>query len=203
MMEHTETQKTEKLYKYEEAPEVLELKEHEKFKDVNGTTIKIEVRGTRKHNDCYFRVKDVSDGFGLPNIQTTINNKENCYELGIHYKVFNTPIMLKGYDGSNKKSNKRVLYLTFLGMLRVLFCSRTSGNAEKFQIWATEKLFTVQMGAAEDRDELAAELIGVNAKTVGDVFRANSSKTPSVYLIYIGAAAELLRPYIYDRPNVM
>ena len=42
------------LYKYEEAPNILELEIEEKFKDKNGNIIEIEVRGERKYNNCYF-----------------------------------------------------------------------------------------------------------------------------------------------------
>ena len=49
-----------------------------------------------------------------------------------------------------KKNVNKELYLTYLGMLKVLFSSR-SGNAEMFQEWAFKVLFTVQIGSKEDK----------------------------------------------------
>ena len=56
------------MYKYDEAPEILELTNEEKFKDTNGNIIEIEVRGERKYNNCYFKVRDVMDKIDMPNL---------------------------------------------------------------------------------------------------------------------------------------
>jgi hypothetical protein len=48
------------------------------------------------------------------------------------------------------------------------------------------------MGEPEQKDELGASLIGVNAMTIKNVFRTNTSKTPCVYLYLIGKASVLL-----------
>ena len=60
------------LYKYEEAPHILELENEEKFKDKDGNIIEIEVRGKREYNKCYFKVKDISIGFEMPNLYISI-----------------------------------------------------------------------------------------------------------------------------------
>ena len=62
------------IYQYEEAPPILELTNEEKFKDINGKIIEIEVRGERKCNNCYFKVRDVINKFEMPNLQTTLNH---------------------------------------------------------------------------------------------------------------------------------
>jgi hypothetical protein len=175
------------LYKYEVAPSILELENEEKFKDKNGKVIEIEVRGERQHNKCYFKVKDVSNGFEMPNLQTTIQHKDNNYLIDIHYKTFTVKKLDKEHDTLSKKC----LYLTYNGILKVLFSSR-SGNAESFQNWAAEKLFTIQMGATEQKYKLSAELLGVYPQTIKDVFKTNSSKTPCVYLYLIGNANKLI-----------
>ena len=41
---------------YPIAPEILEIDEHEKFKDSNGRTLNITIRGERNHKNCYFRL---------------------------------------------------------------------------------------------------------------------------------------------------
>jgi prophage antirepressor-like protein len=191
------------VYKYEEAPNRLFLKESEMFRDANGNTLDIEVRGEREHNKCFFKVKDVSEMFGMPNLYKTImdSNSNSNYEIKIHYKYF--IISKNEFRKTGEKTSNRILsnsdkhlFLTYKGMLRVLFCSRT-GSAELFQDWATERLFTVQMGTRKAKDALASKLIGVNHRAVADVFRCNSSETPCVYLITIGNAKELLKDSKY------
>jgi len=185
------------LYKYLEAPEILELEEHEKFKDKNDKTIKIEVRGERKHNECYFKVKDISDGFKMPNLNETVLRDISKYELNLHYQLFT----VKKLDKNGNIKSKKCLFLTYNGILKVLFCSRT-GNAESFQSWATEKLFTIQLGTVEQKEVLAADLIGVNHNTIKNVFNTNSSKTPCVYLYLIGKASDILEGS-YDENDLL
>ena len=175
------------LYKYEEAPKILELENNEKFKDKNNKIINIEIRGEREHNKIYFKVKDVSIGFEMPNLNDTILRDISKYELNIHYKFFT----INNSDKSRILTSKKFLYLTYNGILKVLFSSRT-GNAESFQLWATQKLFTVQFGNINQKEELASSLIGVNHQTIKDVFKTNCAKTPCVYLYLIGKASDIL-----------
>jgi hypothetical protein len=99
------------MYKYEEVPEILELEDEEKFKDIAGNILEIEVRGERNSKNCYFRVKDVSRTFDMPRLQTVLTNKEGEYEREEHYKCF-------------IKNNRKTLYLTYEGMMKVIYCSR-------------------------------------------------------------------------------
>jgi len=187
------------LYKYEEAPNILELEIEEKFKDKNGNIIEIEVRGERKYNNCYFKVKDVGDVFNMPNLNDTILKNITNYELELHYKFFT---IIKT-DSNDKNKCKKCLFLTYNGILKVLFSSR-SGNAESFQNWATEKLFTIQLGTENQKDELASSLIGVNHNTIKNVFKTNSSKTPCVYLYLIGKAESLLKgDYSWSKDDIL
>ena len=61
-----------KKVSYPVAPDILDIEDNEKFKDVNGQSIEITIRGERKYDKCYFRVKDVSKGFKMPRLQETI-----------------------------------------------------------------------------------------------------------------------------------
>lgn len=181
-----EQQQRQELYKYEEAPPILELEQHEQFTDKNGKIINIEVRGERNHKNCFFKVKDVSAGFEMPNLFKTLNHKNGDYEYNIHYKTF--------INGGNYDATLgRTIYsfLTYNGMLKVLFSSRT-GNAESFQSWATEKLFTIQMGTKNEKQKLASSLIGASQQAIKEVFSASCTNTPCIYLILIGKAKQLL-----------
>ncbi len=185
------------LYKYEEAPEILELEDDEKFKDHNNKIIEIEVRGEREHDKCYFKVKDISNGFEMYSINDTILRDISKYELNIHYKFF----IINNSDKNGIFKSKKCLYLTYNGILKVLFSSRT-GNAESFQSWATKKLFIVQFGTIDQKEELASSLIGVNHQIIKDVFKTNCAKTPCVYLYLIGRASELLEGK-YDENDLL
>jgi hypothetical protein len=141
---------------YPIAPEILEIDEHEKFKDSNGRTLDITIRGERNHKNCYFRLKDISRGFEMPNLCKVIQNEKTSYELNVHYKIF---VIVCGNNVSIEQNAEEV-YLTYKGLLKVLFSSR-SGNAELFQDWVTETLFTVQLGTEESKYELVKSMFGL------------------------------------------
>jgi hypothetical protein len=113
------------LYKYEEAPPILELENEEKFKDKNGNVIEIEVRGERKHDGCFFKVKDVSIGFELPNLNTTLLHKDgNDYKMDLHYKYFSVSTIFILNKTISK--NKKCLFLTYMGFQKLINVSRNN-----------------------------------------------------------------------------
>ena len=74
----------------EEAPHVLDLEDNEKFKDVNGNLLNIEVRGERKADKCFFKVKDVSEAFEMPKLyDTIIDKRHDGYIINEEYIYFN------------------------------------------------------------------------------------------------------------------
>jgi hypothetical protein len=164
----------------EEAPFILELEDNEMFKDVDGKPLNIEVRGERKSDKCFFKVKDVSEAFDMLRLYDTIIDKNSKYLINKHYKYFNCQ---KPQD-MGKKQLKKELYLTYEGMLRVLFVSEND-KTTPFVKWATETLFTVQMGEEEDKDSLAASLLGTKYKVIKQVFRCSSKTTPCIYLLLL------------------
>ena len=129
------------------APEILELNDNEKFKDIDNNILNIEVRGTRNKKDTYFKVKDISKEFNMPNLLSSLLHKDKEYDINIHYKYFST---LQNMDIVHKKESKNLvkkeLYLTYKGMLKVLFSSR-SGNAEKFTDWVEDIVHTHHIGS--------------------------------------------------------
>ena len=74
---------------YEIVPDLIELENNEKFKDINGNIYDIETRGERNVNNIYFKVKDVMIVFELNNLITTILNTNTVYKENEHYKYFN------------------------------------------------------------------------------------------------------------------
>lgn len=102
-------------YEYPEAPDLLRLEESEKFKDDTGESVEIETRGERTANGVYFLAKDVSTAFEMPNLNKTLMDTRWDYNKGEHHKTF-----ICNNDGTYKKT----LFMTYGGMLRIIFSSR-------------------------------------------------------------------------------
>ena len=104
-------------------------KDHEKFRDVDGNVLEIEVRGERHHKKCFFLMKDVSKVFNILRLYETLTNNGSTYSQKLHYQYFirsdPNPICVQ--------SNEKLMYLTYNGILKVLFSSKT-GRAELFQV---------------------------------------------------------------------
>jgi hypothetical protein len=171
----------------ENAPPVLYLDDAEKFHDADGNVIEIETRGERHEDKIYFKVKDVSVGFGMPRLDKTLMNKEKGYTRDIDYKVmFNRSAVTNG----DHQAIKKCLFLTYEGMLRVLFASRNK-NATLFRKWATNKLFTIQMGTRDQKMKLGAEVLNTSPRTLKAIFDKHAATFPSIYLMSLGKVREL------------
>ena len=66
-------------------------------------------------------------------------------------------INITDYSDTAITFDKRELYLTYTGLLRVLFASH-SKTASKFINWAAKTLFTAQMGTENQRNKLVADI---------------------------------------------
>jgi hypothetical protein len=176
----------------EKAPEIIDLDDEEKFKDDEGNILEIETRGERQHDKIYFKVKDVSKGFEMLNLYVTLINNQNVnsYEKIKHYKYFMCESLIKNEKKTSKKIVVKELFLTYNGMLRVLFNSR-SGKAENFVTWATEKLFTLQMGTTEQKQKIASDIMGVSAEAIAQVFSKDAKTLPCVYFFTLGLVKDL------------
>ena len=63
----------------------------------------------------------------MPSLNRVLLNKEKCYLYQKHYKYFT----IEKVNIDEKNVSKKELYLTYNGILKVLFTSR-SGIADKF-----------------------------------------------------------------------
>jgi len=175
----------------ENAPPLLHLDDSEKFHDADGNVIEIETRGERDRKKIYFNVKDVSAGFEMPSLSKNLLRHiyldvQNGYERGVHYK----PFKRVPSGDTNKQSNTLSLYLTYRGLVRVLFVSRNK-NVDKFQDWAEEKLFTIQMGTREQKVKLGAEILNTSPRTLKAVLDKHAATFPSIYLMSLGKVRDL------------
>ena len=174
------------------APPILHLSDDEKFHDVDGRVIDIETRGERDRKKIYFKVKDVSIGFEMPRLNDTLTHKECIgYERGVHYITFKRESRHDSIvSTSMNKPCKTTLYLTYKGLLRVLFVSRNK-HVDKFQDWAEEKLFTIQLGSKEQKVKLGTDLCNIPLKTYQAIFESHTSNFPSIYLVSLGKVRDV------------
>jgi len=141
----------------EKAPNIIKLNKNEKFKDSDGNILDIETREQRKCDKIFFKVKDVANEFEMPNLQDTVLDVRRAYVAEKHYKFFMCEKTGNASNSPNKKITKE-LFLTYEGMLRVLFVSK-NGKTKNFIKWAVETLFVVQMGATKQKTKLAASIL--------------------------------------------
>lgn len=174
------------LYEYPEAPDILDLEENEKFRNDKGKVFNIETRGERTPTGVYFLISDVSKSFGIKKLHNTMIHKDGNYRINVHYKYF----ILSNNFSNVSHINKKQLYVTYKGMLKILFSSR-SGNAETFIDWATETLFTAQMGTKKQKEQLASNLIGISAKSLRQVLSKSSTNVPCIYRFALGTCRQL------------
>lgn len=116
------------------APNIIKLAKNEMFVDENGQLIEIEVRGEREVDKCYFKVNDVSKGFNMPNLQDTIIDKKSAHKKDDDYKYFYCNKTEK-----NRKSKIKKLFLTYNGILKVLYSSKNN-KTKPFTSWQ-QKLY--------------------------------------------------------------
>ena len=174
------------LKEYEMAPPLLYLDEKEMFRDADGNVMEIETRGTKDRKGIRFNVKDVMVAFQMPNLDHTLRDDRKQYTTD-HYKVYY--IRVSGALGPSPQI-KKAQYLTYKGILRVLFASN-SGTAEKFQDWAEDTLFTHQMGTKDAKVKLGTDLLNITPKTYKAVFDSYASTFPCIYLLRLGTVKDV------------
>ena len=184
-------------YKYKPLPPLLELSESEKFRDDQGNIHEVEVRGEKTKDGIRFKCKDIARVFEMESLDHNIRNIVGPTE----YEVFcsDKPIDQMGLSEQNKGGNPTSTYLTYNGLLKVIFASR-SGIAYRFQDWATRIIYAAHLGTTEERVDVVADIIGVNAQMVKDVLTACITSMPCVYLFNVGKITELRKHHDQLKP---
>ncbi len=182
-------------------PPILELEDHEKFHDANGSPLEIEVRGERDADKCFFKIEDVSKVFDLPNLRSSTIRYHTSYQPNVDYKYFSHVIRKDDVLVKNSKENgrnsfasdnkRKPLFLTYRGVLRTLFVSK-SKKTDNFISWATKTLFVSQMGTTTQRIELCKDILKhANLKEVKKTFGLTKYQFSCVYLFEIGTAGSM------------
>ncbi len=176
---------SEETIEQEKPPDIIELDDDEKFHDDEGNVLEIETRGDRTYDGVFFRVKDVSSGFGLESLKIVLTKPDSGYRRNVDYKAFACRELTNGYPTTTSTASARkYLFLTYQGLMRVLF---TKGNSktDQFQKWAIETLFTVHMGDAASKNKLASKITGVPYESIQQFFSASATPLPCIYLIHL------------------
>jgi hypothetical protein len=147
--------------------------------------------------------------FEYERIKSIVLNNGSDYVYGKEYIYFHsTDINYAGRSTGGISSGlseqlvikKKVLYLTYMGVLKALFCAR-GDKADRFLDWATRILFTMQMGNQEDKDKLAADALEVDVSTVKQLFRKSCRAIPCVYLFEVGTVGNMRQHFNLENFN--
>jgi hypothetical protein len=153
---------------------LLELEEHEHFRDVDGNPVQIMMRGERSPGGILLRAADVARFFGQDRLIELLGDTRSPYEESIHFLILSDHSGSPGIPGRSSKiptehstgppKRRHVshdsVFLTWLGLHRVIFASR-SGNAniEHMSNWITKLTYVHQFGSANERADLASTLL--------------------------------------------
>lgn len=175
----------------EPVPPLLLLEEDEKFKDEQGNTIEIEVRGDRDWQKIWFKASDVGKMLEYKDdeIRVILTKKDSSFQQEEDYKTFIQERVTLSYSLPNK-GNPTTIYLSYHGLVRLLMIRRHP-IANHFQKWAMNTLFVHQFGTTEQKEELGADLLGIDLRTLKSVFKLFVDKIPCLYLFYLGDAGDL------------
>jgi hypothetical protein len=176
----------------ESVPPLLLLEEDEKFKDEKGNVVEIEVRGERDLEKIWFKASDVGKmlEYKEGEIRVILMKKDGSFKQDEDYKTFIQEEVTLSYSLPNKGDKQKTIYLSYLGLVRLLMIRRHP-IANHFQKWAMNTLFIHQFGTTEQKDELGADLLGIDLKTLKSVFKVFVDKIPCLYLFYLGDAGDL------------
>ena len=162
-----------------ELPPKIDLEEHEFFRDQNGEIVDVTIRGKRKPNEIFFKASDIGKMLGLSNIR--VNISADCFcknEDYIHFR-------------SHSDVNKPVTYLTYNGLLRIIF-TRRHPIAQHYVRWSVEILFAAHFGSQEQRIQVAADhIIKIDPRIIKQFLDTNVDSLPVVYFLYLGTVKDL------------
>ena len=189
-----------RVYKYDPLPPLIELEDSEKFMDDGGNLYNVETRGERSEDRVFFKAKDISKVFVMKHLdKVTLFNKERGYSTPLHYKIFSVPsILINDENASNNSNSGRVTFLTYEGLLKVIYTSRGNPIVERFRKWATKVIYTAHLGTQEQREQLSKQIKGgADPESVKNVLKRNVTSTHCIYLFCLGGVNDLRENEIF------
>ena len=176
-------------------PPIIELEESETFKDADGQSFKIEMRGERSRLGALYKAKDYQRYSENDQFVNNLLKEHSSYKQDIDYKILKNPKMVQcTISSSSENSNKKeridhnYVYLTTAGLIRAISVSRNANaNIVKLFDWLCDLFYVHKFGSYEERSELAQDLL----KTI------LNDKLSGLYCISLGTFNEL-----YDTMNI-
>ena len=176
-------------------PPIIELEESETFKDADGQSFKIEMRGERSRLGALYKAKDYQRYSENDQFVNNLLKEHSSYKQDIDYKILKNPKMVQcTISSSSENSNKKeridhdYVYLTTAGLIRAVSVSRNANaNIVNLFNWLCDLFYVHKFGSYEERSELAQDLL----KTI------LNDKLSGLYCISLGTFNEL-----YDTMNI-
>ena len=177
------------------------------FQSDEGIALNIEMRGERDAERIFFKAIDVQKCMGIHRVYATMTHDnaafvykddfvffaKNAFKEDTAYNlvVNKQPKSVVDYDtkqpnashGGSRSDHE--LYLTFDGLVALLYRTKGGGYARRWTSWASKILFTTTFGTRDQRLEQAANDLRQPVNQLRDLL-ANSNKAV-VYLIRIGS----------------
>ncbi len=162
-------------------PPIINDKDLVFFKNEEGEEYNVLMRGERTRKGIFFRVKDVERCFEIPELSKTLQRDHTGYRNGIHYAWFT---MSSGDAVPNRHNKKNELYLTYEGLMRVIYRSN-SGVASEFRCWIDECVFAMNWGTKDQKAKVVSRALNVDANHLKAIMNKCSGSITCLYLIDI------------------
>ena len=163
--------------KLDPLPDDIILDGDQAFTGPDGEALDVRMVGTRTTTGIYFRMRDVANAFKMKNLcNVVMHSGKDGYKKNIHYRTF---------IGLN---NKCVTYLTYSGLLKILFTTRTL-DAQPYAEAIINQLGRFHFGMNNCKLTIAESLLGLNSEIVKPGYGAKN--TSCIYLIEIGSVKNL------------
>ena len=173
-------------------PKLIELPKEKKLRDSNGKIIPMIVCGEFHIDKMFFRSHDVANMLELKNLFNILNdNHHGSFIENVHYVKFD----ISNTIFKDKQVKSYSLYLTYHGLIRVLFVTRSEYSLH-FQKWAMNILFTHQYGDKTQKIELANDLLETtNVRAIKSFLKTDVTSLPCIYLFELGKTKDLRKTF--------
>ncbi len=175
------------------APPILEDDDLVFFRDQSGKEHNVLMRGERTKEGIYFRVKDVMRVFEMPHLNDNIQEAHTSFKHGVEYQWFKIKFPVSVENSYNKT---RELYLTYRGLMRVIYRANT-GITYEFRDWIDTVVFSLAWGSQEQKIEVVKKALNVSADHLKYVMNKSGISISCLYLIDVGITDDGKQVYKY------
>ena len=172
-------------------PYIVEIEEHERFKDADGNIFHIEMRGEKTHEGLFFKALDFDKlDITTRRVYDRITDTTSAYEYDEHYVFFEDP------STKNHLTPKKVLYITVNGLTKLFMCSRNPKKTH--DVNSVNTWITILLSSRQEKEEIAARCIGISLENMRAFARTCTSSLHGVYLFAIGKVSDLSSDFVFD-----